>query len=362
MFIGAAIPSDRVLKSRNDRLMFRSTMSFRQSTVSTLLVALAFAVLPGPSASAMDPAVKTRLGIRDARFVINGKPGFLLGCSYYGALGASDEFWAADLDGMQRAGMNWVRVWATWAANGHDVSAVDGQTGEPREPGMARLRQFVKECDRRGLIVDVTLSRGNGATGPARLQNLSAHDRAVRSIVTALKPSANWYLDLANERSVQDKRFVSFEELKSLREMVRELDPDRLVTASHGSDISDEDLLKYATFAQLDFVTPHRPRTAESSGQTADICRRALQVLKDSGKPIPIHFQEPFRRGYRAEFNPSAADFEADLRGALRGGAAGWCFHNGESFDLRNRSLFSQFDDVQRQIVDQLKNVVKQAE
>ena len=52
------------------------------------------------------------------------------------------------------------------------------------------------------MIVDVTLSRGNGIVGPPRLQSQSAHRRAVETIVTALGSQPNWYLDLANERDV----------------------------------------------------------------------------------------------------------------------------------------------------------------
>ena len=68
------------------------------------------------------------------------------------------------------------------------------------------------------------------------------------------------------------------------------------------------------------------------------------------GRIVSVQHQEPFRRGYQ-EWEPIAADFLTDLRGAVAGGAAGWCFHNGtqrnspdqqprRSFDLRNRRLF----------------------
>src|SRR5688500_4954535 len=108
-------------------------------------------------ATAAEPTV---LGIDGTRFTINGRPTFLLGMSYYGALGAGDETWRADLDDMQQAKINWIRVWATWSAFGEDVSAVDG-AGRPRDKYLARLKDLVKECDRRGMMVDVTLSRGN---------------------------------------------------------------------------------------------------------------------------------------------------------------------------------------------------------
>src|SRR5262245_44967924 len=121
----------------------------------------------------------TRLGTDGARFTVNGRPAFLFGVSYYGALGASDEAVRRDLADLKKHGFNWVRVWATWAAFDEDVSAVDGE-GKPREPSLKRLERLVAACDEQGLVVDVTLSRGNGSTGPARLQTLEARSEERR--------------------------------------------------------------------------------------------------------------------------------------------------------------------------------------
>src|SRR4029450_8075662 len=96
---------------------------------------------------------------------------------------------------------NWVRVWATWAACENDVSAVDAE-GNPRKEFLKKLQRLVAACDQQGGVVDMTLSRGNDVNGPARLQTLETHRRAVEVIVTALKGRRNWYLDLGNERSV----------------------------------------------------------------------------------------------------------------------------------------------------------------
>src|SRR5678816_380216 len=69
--------------------------------------------------------VPTTLGIDGTRFTLNDSATFLLGISYYGALGASEEFIRRDLDDMKRLGFHWLRVWASWGAFDHDVSAVD---------------------------------------------------------------------------------------------------------------------------------------------------------------------------------------------------------------------------------------------
>ncbi len=304
---------------------------------------------------------RTVLGIQGTSFTLNGQPTFLLGISDYGALGAPEEQLRLDFDDLQRLGFNWVRIWATWESFGQDVSAVDAE-GRPREPYLSKLRWIVEECDRRGLIVDVTLTRGKvppGQTSAGRLPNFPSHRRAVETLIDALKEHQNWYIDLANERDVGDARFVSVAELKKLRNLVRRLDPTRLVTASFGGhDLSKADLRDSLLTANLDFVSPHRPRNPDSPSQTEARTREALATMKELGRPAPLHYQEPFRRGY-GSWQPSATDFLTDLRGALAGGAAGWCLHNGDqrnapqnqprrSFDLRAKRLFDQLDQEER--------------
>jgi hypothetical protein len=315
------------------------------------------------SANADRPAGGTRLGVQGTRFTLNDEPAFLLGISYYGALGAPDDAIRQDLDVMRRRGFNWIRVWATWNAFDHDVSAVDRE-GKPREPFLGRLQRVVAECDRRGMVVDVTLSRGNGVAGPARLQSLETHRRAVESIVTALKPEANWYLDLSNERNIRDRRHADFADLRALRAAVRRLDPERLVTASHAGDVSREELGQYLRTVEVDFVSPHRPRHAGSPRETAAKTGELLAWMKELGREVPVHYQEPFRRGFSDRWDPTANDFEVDLRQALAGRAAGWCFHNGDqrnrpdgqprrSFDVRHQRLFEQLDDEERAFLDE---------
>lgn len=317
------------------------------------------------------PALAAELGVEGTRFTVDRKPTFLLGISYYGALGASPETLRRDLDDAKRLGFNWIRVWATWSAFGDLVSAV-GSDGTAREPFFSRLRELVAECDRRGMLVDVTLSRGNGVSGAPRLQALREHGRAVETLVTGLKPFRNWYLDLGNERNIRDKRFVDFEELEELRELARRLDAKRLVTASHAGDLSAEELKQYLDVVAVDFLAPHRPRDARSPGQTAERTRQYLRQMKNLGRIVPVHYQEPFRRGFSKGWDPSAEDFVTDALAARDSGAAGWCFHNGDarqtpdgrprrSFDVRHERLFDQLDAVERKAVEALARSFLQA-
>jgi len=311
----------------------------------------------------------TELDIKGRQFTVNGKPTFLSGISYYGALGASKDFILKDLDDIQKYGFNWFRLWATWGAFDNDVSAVDPQ-GNPREPYLGKLKWLIGECDRRGIIVDVTFSRGNGVTGPVRLQSTEALRRAAKTIVTALKPFRNWYLDMGNERNIRDKRFVSTGELAKLRKFIKDIDPDRLVTASYVGDIKKDELKTILLDARVDFLAPHRPRHAKSAGQTAAQTKIYFEMMKELGRTVPVHYQEPFRRGFTPKrWQPTTKDFLDDLKGALEAGAAGWCLHNGDqkdksqskprrSFDMREARLFDQLDEHEMKFIRQKKAVV----
>ena len=145
----------------------------------------------------------------------------------------------------------------------NNVAAID-EKGEARPPFLAQLKWLVEQCDRRGIMVDVTLTRGDGSRGSPHLETLAAHRRAVEVLVNALHGRRNWYLDLSNERNVRDKRFTSIADLRDLRDYAKRLEPRLLVTASDGGDISKEELKAYLQTARLDFVAPHRPRDAAS--------------------------------------------------------------------------------------------------
>ena len=328
--------------------------------VLTGLFAAALLVAAGPRSAAA-----TELGVDGTRFTLDGKPAFLLGISYYGALGASEAQSRQDLDDIGRAGFRWVRVWATWSAFGNDVSAVDA-AGRARQPFLGKLKRLVEACDRRGMVVDVTLSRGNGVSGPPRLGSLDAHRRAVETIVSALKGRRNWYLDLANERNIKDKRFVGFDELRVLRDAAKKIDPRLLVTASHAGNLGREDVRQYLEVVRVDFLSPHGARNPKAPGQYEARTRECLRWVKDLGRRVPVHWQEPFRRGFSKGWEPGVEDYLTSARGVRAGGAAGWCLHNGDqrrasrqrprrSFDLRDGPLFAQLDDVERKAIEVLK-------
>jgi hypothetical protein len=281
-----------------------------------------------------------------------------------------------DLDDMQRHGLNWIRVWATWSAFDNDVSAVDNE-GRARESYMEKLKWLIAECDRRRMVVDVTLTRGEGRLGNAHVSVLDKHARALETLASELKPWRNWYIDMANEHNIRSKKlstkFVPFDEARELRDRLKKVDQKRLVTISYVRDPSIEDVRAYLFDVQVDFLSPHRPRNPDSAGQTAKTTRQYLTWMRQLGRVIPVHYQEPFRRDFSRGWQPTAEDFVTDLRGAIQGGAAGWCLHNGDnrwgqdaqprrSFDMRKRRLFEQLDSVESEALKKLAALVGQAE
>jgi hypothetical protein len=332
------------------------------------------AILTVCLASTVASSPGVTLGIRDTAFTLDGQPTFLLGISYYGALGADEATICRDLDRMTEHGFNWLRVWATWTAYDNDVSALEDD-GSPREPYLSRLKRLVELANERRMVVDVTLTRGAKYRDReshlwGKLPSLDAHLRAVTTLADALRPYRNVYMDIANERNIRDERFVSYAELAVLRDAIKEVDADRLVTASHaGGDLTVADIVEYVRAARVDFLSPHRPRHVDSPAETRAKTIEHLDQIRASGTTMPLHYQEPFRRGYAPNaWEPKASDFMDDLCNARDAGAAGWCLHNGDtrdgnpdrrprrSFDLRDGSLFDQLDGEEREFLRWLRS------
>lgn len=319
-----------------------------------------------PVATVAEPVQRSagiQLGVDGSRFTVDGRPAFLLGASYYGALGAEKDRWQSDLEQLRRLRYNWVRVWAVWPAFDDDVSAVDSR-GQPRERYLHRLQELVGLCDQLGLVVDVTLSRKHPLESRACFESAEALRRAAITLVRELRPHRNWYLDLANERNIRDARFVGMAELAAMVREIRRHDPNRLLTASHAGELSRDDLRAYLEEAKIDFLSVHLPRQSGQPRQGAEQTRQYRRWLEEMKRPVPLHHQEPFRRDY-GRWQPQVEDFLEDLRGALSAGAAGWCFHNGDNrhdrerrprrcFDLRHKGLLEQLDPVEKDLLRRL--------
>jgi hypothetical protein len=304
------------------------------------------------------------LGIsKDGRyFTIDGRPTYLNGISYYGAQAIPDETWITkDLDDMAADHLNWIRIWAFWGNPKDNVAALT-PNGEVRQPYMDRLKNIITECNKRNIIVDVTMNRNPGVPP----SNQKEHLACAKVLARELLPYRNVYIDVSNERDVGDARFVSFPEVGELIAVIKAIDPNRICTAS-GTPGSKADISDYLVTGHCDFVSPHLSRETSSAAKTVGAVREMIGWMKELGRRAPIHLQEPFRRGYN-EFEPTQDDFYRDDTGAKIAGAAGWCLHNGStrgrgkseeerpqrSFGMARARLYDQLDAVEREVSDNM--------
>ncbi len=288
------------------------------------------------------------------RLCVNGQPTFLFGVSYFAALGADEQAIQEDLAELKTGAVNCLRVWATWRAFDNDISALDAD-GDERNPYWDRLNWLVDLADKLGFVVDVTISRNPGV-----LTDDQAHLNAVGVLTEAMRERRNVYFDLASEHNATDARHVQAGMVRQLRDRVKQADPERLVTASCTGEMDPDRLYEYIMAARVDFLTPHRPRQADSPGQTARKTELLSRWMQRLGKIVPVVYQEPFRRGLDG-WQPGVDDYLTDLRAAMESGAAGWFFHNGPAganpqarprrcFDLRPNEgrLMTQLDNEER--------------
>ncbi len=311
------------------------------------------------------PMQAATLGISKdgANFCIDGRPVFLNGISYYAATSISTpEFLTRDLDDMTRYGINWIRVWTMWNINDQNYAVVNPD-GSVREPFMARLKTVIRECDRRNIIVDVTMHRG---PHPAP-SNQSEHIACARTLATELKGYRNVYFDVGNERDVGDARFVSYKDMGDLITAVKAIDPKRICTAS-GVPTSSKDLNEYLTTGQCDFIAPHLGRGRGDSARTLGEVVKFIGWMKQLGRRVPVHLQEPFRQGY-GNYTPDIDDYYRDAEGGKLAGAAGWCLHNGSIRSNTNEKphrsflmsdtdgrLFAQLDKLELEVAVNMKD------
>ncbi|MHB1462934.1 MAG: cellulase family glycosylhydrolase [Armatimonadota bacterium] len=313
------------------------------------------------------PMQAATLGITKdgANFSIDGRPAFLNGISYYAATSISTpEFLTRDLDDMARYGINWIRVWTMWNINDQNYAVVNPD-GTVREPFMSRLKTIIRECNRRKIMVDVTMHRGPHPVP----SNQAEHLVCARTLALELKGFRNVYFDVANERDVGDARFVSYKDMGELITAVKASDPKRICTAS-GVPNSSKNLNEYLTTGHCDFIATHLGRGRGDSSRTLGEVAKFVGWMKQLGRRVPVHLQEPFRQGY-GNYTPEMDDYYRDAEGGKLAGAAGWCLHNGSSqsdtHGRPNRSfqmsdtdgrLFTQLDKLELVVAADMKEQI----
>ena len=325
-----------------------------------MATALAAVTLSLPRAQG--PLPGAALAVAGTSLQIDGRPAFLTGVSLFDALGSAPPR-DADLDALQRWGVNTIRVWAHW----HEpIYQADGAL---TATGLARLLALTERLRRRGLILELVLLRpGQLPRQPfALFASEGARVKAVEAVTGAIRPYRNVLFDLYNEHDHPDGP-ISHAAARVLRDRVKAIDGERVVTMSsteshivspagavdeRGAANLGGEVGTDAGSAALDIVAPHFPRTDDWAAATGARISAVRAALNRIGKPVPIYLNEERRATPSARIAPDA--YRRALAHAQQGGAAGWVFHTAAGFELRTAAFADALSADERAALQSLR-------
>ncbi len=314
------------------------------------------------SEAASNATPTPKLGIFADKFTIGGKPTFLLGVSYFDALGWSD----ADLDALQARRFNLIRIFLDWS-----ILAIKDNNPSPLAPrgflnpdgslkSAEKLLDLVRACAARGIMVDVTILTAiyDAANPTSKTLDMPSRERAVRNAVRLLKNEPNVFFDVCNEHDVAyhgETTTLTHDEVATLIRAVLAEHPAAIVTVSSGGDhLPNAQNIREELAAGVMVVTPHFQRNEDWYDRTDDRVKAVKEAIRSAQRVVPVYLQEEQRRGWGTWSKPPRAQFIQAAREAVAAGAAGWVFHTYAGFDLRSKSLLENLDSVEREVLDSL--------
>lgn len=275
----SALPHDRQSAQRPDVLF--------------IAVFWLFVIVLPSDLVAQTPSAGHEITVSGTRFLLNGRPFSWMGISFFNAIynptfNESAEVRHKWLARFQQYGINVLRVWGQWdnargfVDAGPDQTLYDYQDGSLRDEHLTTLEAIVRDADRLGLIVQVVFFSHESYAERKRLTPEAAA-RAVSELTRRLQPWRNVVFQIWNEHHN--------EHVLPQVQLIREIDPKRLVTSSPGfAGVLGPKELNDA----LDFLTPHTSR--QGRGKTWEIAPREIaQLLQEFEKPVVD--DEPARNG-----------------------------------------------------------------
>jgi hypothetical protein len=306
------------------------------------------------------------LKIQNGLFVIKNNPTFLLGISYFDALSAPNHILQSDISFLKSRKFNAIRVWGTWHEEFQpSVISLIRNNGTLNPEGITRLKHVLNVARTNGFAVKLVFSRA--AVGEIGIEN---YKRAIRNLTVILKPYRGVMFDVQNEtnncgglRDPDCHGHLSLARIADIRRAIKEVDPNRLVTASrngepvtHGKD----DYRSFKNIADVDFIATHRPSRTRDGLWAHYTDNEAAEIRSILGPSVPILFDEPNRCGGHMNCTAQSESnlFITAARNAKRSGSAGWFFHTQAGFRLTSRTLSSQLNPIERSAVDRLASAV----
>ena len=305
-------------------------------------------------------------GVPDPTLAKQFTPGtFTAAVSLYGLLGAPLDRAKRDLSRFRAAGFGNARVWVDWPedrAPGCRALDADGNFVEPIAKKLDELMIYGLSI---GMSFDLTMRAAayNFRKKSAEGYDIYGHKNAVKNVLTRWgQQTAFRILDMANEAEVRgpgnhgspDTGHVSPGRFNDLMTVARSVPRKCLVSVSASEDGTpyhpdyDNGYLFRDTRGEI--LLPHFKRVA-GWGKDEGPKGKAL-MAKQPG--LPCYNQEPARNGWQGQ-NWPVYEFEQSFRSARASGLVGICFHTDAGFNMNERDAWDQLDDVERQVVANLK-------
>jgi hypothetical protein len=299
--------------------------------------------------------------IKNGQFIQDGKPMFMLGLSYFDGLSASPRILESDLNFFGERGFNALRVWANWYPDFQPkTTGLLEPDGSVNVQLLNRLQRMIEIADKKGFVIKLTFSRH-----PLEEIQFQKYKNGILAVVQAIKNSDNVLLDLQNETdhcgTTSDPNclgHLSLAQVRKLRDAIKEIDPDQIVTASWGGGEA-QDYKSFVEQTNVDFVATHGPaRKKDWAEKTPLEMKRARSQIDPE---IPILFDEPSRcdKGVDCKDPSAAQQFLMAAQNAKSAGAAGWFFHTTAGFRLNNRPMHERLNRTEKIAVNRLADAVK---
>jgi hypothetical protein len=306
------------------------------------------------------------LKIQDGLFVIKKNPTFLLGISYFDALSAPTQIIESDIRFLKARGFNAIRVWATWHEEFQPrVISLIKSNGTLNPEGVTRVKGVLNIARAHGFVVKLVFSR-------AALEGIGIENykKGIRNVAVILKPYRGVLFDVQNETNncggngdPQCHGHLSLAGIAEIRRAIKEVDPNRLVTASRNGDPitpGKDDYLSFKNTGMVDFIATHRPTRSRDGLWAHYTDNEAAEIRSILGPSVPILFDEPNRCGGHMNCITQADSnlFITAAKNAKRSASAGWFFHTQAGFHLTHKTLQSQLLPVERAAVDRLATAI----
>jgi hypothetical protein len=307
---------------------------------------------------------QTTLGISGDKMTIDGQPKFLLGVSYFDALGWK----TSELDGFQARKFNLIRIFMDWPHPSRGFINSDGSL-----KNTASLLSLVRACAARGIVVEVSIltSLYDAANPTSSTLTMQSRENGVRNTVRLLKSEPNVFYDICNEHDVAwngATTTITHAQAATLFQAGRAEHAAAILTISSGYLYGDPIYPKMDgphisadVNAGAAILSPHLPRTADWYDRTDQRVKDMKGYLASIGRNIPVYLQEEQRRGEGDDSTSNLvtkAHFVQAASEAKTAGAAAWVFHTNAGFDMSIASFFSQLDSVELDTINSIGSAI----